>query len=325
MAESYLYAETLDDLMRSVFKQILCYGGQIKPSKGPAQELAGMLLELENPRARLSRTQTRGKPISCLGELCWYLAKRNDLEFIEYYISEYAKSADEGVIYGGYGPRLFDWRGINQFENVAKRLAVNPHSRRAVIQLFDGQDNVGKHADVPCTCTLQFMVRGEELNLIAHMRSNDAYKGLPHDVFCFTMLQEIMARKLSLDVGTYKHMVGSLHLYDDDVRNSKRFLDEGLQATTTPMPSMPTGDPASGIADLLGSERAIRLDQGFDLESLKAMDSYWADLVRLLLVWRYSKDKDIEGLQQILVALESPVYGVYIQDRINRLRRAARQ
>ena len=325
MAEPYLHAKTLDDLMRSVFQQILCYGEQIKPSKGPARELAGMLLELENPRARLSRTQTRGKPLSCLGELCWYLAKRNDLSFIEYYIPEYVKYADEGVIYGGYGPRLFDWRGINQFQNVVNRLADNSHSRRAVIQLFDGQDIVGKHTDIPCTCTLQFMVRGEKLSLIAHMRSNDAYKGLPHDIFCFTMLQEIMARKLSLEVGTYKHMVGSLHLYNDDVRKSERFLDEGLQATTTPMPSMPIGDPGPGISDLLRAEHAIRTDQGFDLECLEAMDPYWADLGRLLLVLKYSKQENLGGLQQILVALESPVYGVYIQDRINRLKQAARQ
>ena len=326
MAEPYLHAETLDDLMRSVFQQILCYGEQIKPSKGPARELAGMLLELENPRARLSRTQTRGKPLSCLGELCWYLAKRNDLSFIEYYIPEYVKYADEGVIYGGYGPRLFDWRGTNQFQNVVNRLADNRHSRRAVIQLYDGQDIVGKHTDIPCTCTLQFMVRGEEeLSLIAHMRSNDAYKGLPHDIFCFTMLQEIMARKLSLEVGTYKHMVGSLHLYNDDVRKSERFLDEGLQATTTPMPSMPIGDPGPGISDLLRAEHAIRTDQGCDLECLAAMDPYWADLGRLLLVLKYSKQENLGGLQQILVALESPVYGVYIQDRINRLKQAVRQ
>ena len=325
MAESYIHTETLDDLMRSVFQQILCYGEQIKPSKGPALELAGLLLEIENPRARLSRTQNRGRPISCLGEFCWYLAKSNDLSFIQYYISDYEKWADEGIIYGGYGPRLFDWRGMNQFENVANRLRENPHSRRAVIQLFDAQDNVEEHSDVPCTYTLQFMVRGEELSLIAHMRSNDAYGGLPHDIFCFTMLQEIMARKLSIEVGTYKHMVGSLHLYNCDVRMSKRFLDEGLQSTTAPMPPMPCGDPDPGIDDLLRAERAIRTDQGFDVKALTAMDPYWADLVRLLLVFKYSQQKGLDELQRTLLALESPIYGVYIQDRINRLRKAVRQ
>lgn len=113
MAGSYFQARTLDDLMRLVFEEISCHGEQIIPNRGPARELAGVLLELRDPRARLSRTETRGKPLSCLGELCWYLSKRNDLGFIEYYISDYADDADDGIIHGGYGPRLFDWKANN--------------------------------------------------------------------------------------------------------------------------------------------------------------------------------------------------------------------
>ena len=43
--------------------------------------------------------------------------------------------------------------------------------------------------------------------MLTYMRSNDAYWGLPHDVFAFTMLQEILARSLTLELGTYKHAV----------------------------------------------------------------------------------------------------------------------
>jgi thymidylate synthase len=37
--------------------------------------------------------------------------------------------------------------------------------------------------------------------MVTTMRSNDAYLGLPHDVFCFTMLQEIIARSLGREIG----------------------------------------------------------------------------------------------------------------------------
>jgi thymidylate synthase len=84
MATAFLSEVTLDDLMRSVIEEILNNGNEIKPTKGSAIEVTGVLLELTNPRARLSRTETRGKPFSCLGELCWYLAKTNDLGFISY-------------------------------------------------------------------------------------------------------------------------------------------------------------------------------------------------------------------------------------------------
>ena len=312
MAESYIRARTLDDLMRLVFEEISSNGVQTLPNRGKTLELAGVLLELQDPRARLSRTETRGKPLSCLGELCWYLSKRNDLSFIEYYIPDYADDADDGVIYGGYGPRLFNWNEIDQFRNVEEKLRSNRDSRRAVIQIFDRQDIDKEHSDVPCTCTLQFMVRREKLNLITHMRSNDAYKGLPHDIFCFTMLQEIMARKLSMDVGTYKHMVGSLHLYDEDARKAERFLGEGWQTTTAPMPPMPSGDPTRDISQVLMAECAIRTGKNFDMGSLKEMKPYWADLIRLLLVLKYRREKNLFGLQQIRETMESDTFAIYI-------------
>ena len=194
MGQLHIVADTLDDLMRYVFKRIKGHGERIEPSRGPATEITGVLLELTTPRSRLSRTDTRGKPFSCLGELCWYLAGTNEVEFISYYIPQYRREAEEGRVFGGYGPRLSAWKGIDQLSNVLALLRRNPGSRKAVIQLFDSTDIVEDHKDVPCTCTLQFLVRKDQLHALTCMRSNDAYFGLPHDIFCFTMLQELVAR-----------------------------------------------------------------------------------------------------------------------------------
>src|ERR1700690_496760 len=90
---------------------------------------------------------------------------------------------------------------INQFENVLNLLKELPTSRRAVIQVFDAADNASGHLkDVPCTCTLQFMIRSRRLHMITYMRSNDAFWGLPHDVFAFTMLQEYVARTIGVEL-----------------------------------------------------------------------------------------------------------------------------
>ncbi|MGH9906149.1 MAG: thymidylate synthase [Pyrinomonadaceae bacterium] len=157
----------------------MSHGEPINPSQGPCKELRGVLLELTNPRSRISRTETRGKPFSCLGELCWYLAQCNELEFIRYYIRQYEESADGGFVIGGYGPRLFDWKEMNQFQNVTETLRTKRDSRQAVVQLFDSTDLAKNHKSIPCTCTLQFMLRDDRLHLVANMRSNDAYIGLP--------------------------------------------------------------------------------------------------------------------------------------------------
>ena len=137
-----LIADTLDDLLVKVFPKILRNGQRVKASKGWNRELSGVVLELRNPLARLSRSETKGTVFSCLGETLWYLAGSNELEFIKYYISIYGKFAEsDGTIHGAYGPRLFDMRsGVNQVDNVIKLLRRKPSSRQAVVQLYNAED-----------------------------------------------------------------------------------------------------------------------------------------------------------------------------------------
>jgi thymidylate synthase len=100
-------AKTLDDLLHKVFVMLLKSKNHIRPTRGPATESRAVLIELTNPRARLSRSETKGRLFSCLGELLWYLAKTNSVQFISYYLSRYKDESDDGrTVYGGYGPRL---------------------------------------------------------------------------------------------------------------------------------------------------------------------------------------------------------------------------
>lgn len=321
MANPYLQSQTLDDLMRDIFEQIQENGVRINPSKGECTELTGVLLELTDPRARLSRTETKGKPFSCLGELCWYLAGANELEFISYYMRAYSGYADGNIIFGGYGPRLFNWKGLNQWRNVTELLRRKPSSRQAVIQLFDASDIVEEHKDIPCTCTLQFMVRSGELHMFVNMRSNDIMIGLPHDIFAFTMLQEIMARTLSVELGAYKHAVGSLHLYDRNRSEAQRFLDEGWQSTQMSMPPMPIGDPWPSIQSLLRAESTIRTGNPLDVDDVESLDPYWGDLIRLLQVLRFSKNKDASRIEELSKAMSSPAYLPFVHKKLNECRK----
>ena len=155
---------TLDDAMRCALEALLARGEPVSPSKGDCCELRGALLEITNPRARLSRSESRGHAFSCLGELCWYLTGANELEFIEYYIPKYCEFAEDGILFGAYGPRLLRIRGvINQIENVVSLLKRKPSSRQAVVQLFCAEDIIEDHKDIPCTCTIQFLLRSEGL------------------------------------------------------------------------------------------------------------------------------------------------------------------
>jgi thymidylate synthase len=254
---------------------------------------------------------------SALGELCWYLSGSNRTEDIAYYVSYYRKFDEEGVIFGGYGPRLLSFDGVNQVEYVIRTLRDAPSSRKVVIQLFDHQDVVEHHRDIPCTCMLQYLLREGRLSAITYMRSNDVFRGMPHDLFCFTMLQELIARSIGAELGSYHHMVGSLHMYDNDTAELDTFLTEGWQATTRAMPEMPAGDPWAGVASLLRVERELKSGAPPDELDFGAQP-YWADLGRMLGVYAIRKGPR-EDIERISSQMNSDYYNCYISDRADTL------
>ncbi len=305
----HIAADTLDDLVRRTLAAIKASGRHITPRRGTASELTGVLLELSNPLARLSTTETRGKIFSALGELCWYLSKRDDLAFMTYYLPSYSEHVEirEGKVTGAYGPRLFNRDGMDQMANALGLLANEPASRKAVLVVLDTNDLNGQHAEVPCTCSLQLLLRDSSLEMFVAMRSNDVHLGLVHDVFAFTMLQEIAARTLHVNVGVYKHFVGSLHLYDRDRESAEAFLNEGWQSSS-PMPSMPQGDPSSSIKMLLEAENQLREGRKFEQNRYSTLDPYWLDLMRLLQAFRYKKEGSLEGIHSVARDIAFEVY-----------------
>jgi thymidylate synthase len=313
-------ADTLDDLLRTVFQRLLRSKNRPSPTKGANREDIGALLTIRKPRARFSRTERRATLFSCLGETLWYLSGSDQLDVIEYYIKGYrgfSKLPDDVTSApGAYGPRLF---GTGSKENqVAKiiQMLSDPQkhdTRQAVIQLFERHDTGG--LDVPCTCNIQFFARGKILHCYVSMRSNDAYLGLPHDVFAFTMLQEIVARSIRHEVGEYHHAVGSLHLYDANEGAARAFLSEGWQTTTgAEMPAMPNEDPFPSLSWLLDAEAKIRGGTRA-LPSSKGINEYWLDLARLLLIKALYDEGDRRGIIRESRLFESKVYENFVRGK----------
>lgn len=310
----FIEADTLDDVLHRVLPILIKTKLRIRTSSGPTAELRFVLLKITNPRARLSRSEMRGRLFSCLGELMWYLAGTNSLEFIKYYIKDYTKYSDDGsTIHGGYGPRLFRMRRNDQVSNVIALLGKRPTSRRAVIQLFDSSDIAKPRKDIPCTCTLQFMIRDGRLDMLTSMRSNDAFLGLPHDVFAFTMFQELIGRSLGVRIGCYHHVVGSLHLYEKHRLKAHRYLKEGWQPTAE-MPPMPSGDPWSSIDRVLKAESQIREGRGIVVDSL-GISPYWTDIVRLLQIYRNSRYGSRREIERLKGRMSSRIYDPYIESK----------
>lgn len=153
-----------------------------------------------------------------LGELLWYLSGSNKLADIKPYSKFWEALSDDGVtLNSAYGYRIFKQFGFDQWEHAKNLLIKDGFSRQAVIHIKNASNVITK--DTPCTVALQYQIRENQLFATTYMRSNDIWLGFPYDVFSFTSLQVMMAMELGVEVGTYTHIAGSLHLYEGSLKN----------------------------------------------------------------------------------------------------------
>ena len=272
--------------MRKLYNELSKSTDTFEASKGEGQDLLGQKIILKDPRARVSATATRGRLISALAEFCWYMAGSADLNFIRFYIRDYPPDGATGSLEDAYGPRILGTgefgHSFNQLERVIDRLRRKPDTRRAVISIIQASDLEPGNAEAPCTIALQFIRRRGRLHLVVMMRSNDAYLGFPHDVFCFTMIQELVARSLAIQVGEYHHFATSLHLYEHDRNKVSAYLGEGFQNPTFAMPKMPSGCQLENLKMFLDIEHSIRNGLITNADQI-SLPVYWRDLALVLL------------------------------------------
>lgn len=268
-----IIGDSLEALWVEAASAVMVGGEKRAPRGQPTRELTGMQLVLTDPRNRIPKLPVREFSLAYgMGELAWYLCGDNTVEFIKHYAPSYGKYSDDGkLLHGAYGPRIFgktclcSWdehrcnahRGSDsQWELCKQILQRDQDSRQAVIAVYDRQDCDAVTKDMPCTLSLQFLVRNNALNMIVNMRSNDLWFGGVYDVFCFTALQELMANELKLPLGVYYHHVGSFHLYERNMPAIERCLAEYEGAPyKLPQPRIAVNQT---IDELLHSEKRIR-------------------------------------------------------------------
>ena len=119
-----------------------------------------------------------------------------------------------GEVNSNYG---YQWERKNQLENVIHMLKHGYDTRQAAISIYDGKEINKYEFDTPCTYAIQFTVVQSKLYMSVYMRSNDLWYGFCNDQYQFASLQEMVAEKLNLPVGTYYHHAHNLHLYNDKI------------------------------------------------------------------------------------------------------------
>ncbi|MCT4135559.1 thymidylate synthase [Elizabethkingia anophelis] len=320
----FIDKRSLDDIIRELLLEIRKRGTDQENSKGPNKEILGVYIRLTNPLNRISTSFAKNIFVSPIGEFLWYMSGSNSLSFIQYYIQKYSEfSNDQETLNGAYGARLFNKKDPfhDQINNVIKLLRKKENTRQAVIQIFDKNDLlIKKNKDIPCTCTLQFFIRENKLILFVTMRSNDVFVGLPHDIFCFTMLQEVIAKELNVELGDYNHFISSCHYYVEDDKFVTQYLKEGLQTSKTQMKAMPDNTSLSTIETILNYEKKIRNSEELDFKSLD-VEPYWKDLLYMLYIYSLKKTNKLkvfkEKIKDILPLMDNENYKKYLKEKYN--------
>lgn len=230
------------------------------------------------PQQRVLFNEARdANPFFHLYEALWMLAGRNDLAPLQYYVSNFGQFSDDGqTLNGAYGyrwrcaryypvneehvqtnPFIKDPLGnpiekggyiyrtdpshLDQLSWIVEHLKKNPNSRRAVLDMWNVEDDllkvdtskdvccnlnaVFKLREIPGTCTRDHNspdcpcpphIQRTVLDMTVFNRSNDLILGtLGANVVHFSFLQEYMAARLGASVGSYHQVSADQHTYTE--------------------------------------------------------------------------------------------------------------
>lgn len=195
-----------------ILKQIMLEGKDVDTRLGPSKEVAPAVIRLNNPLDALPLQTGRGI-VSALAavEALSLIAEEADPRLFVAAAPHYAKYVDPDTkeLEVAYGPRIGP-----QMAWAEHRLRTAPDCRQAHVDLWHYElDRPGLRA-YPCVTSCGFYIRDGALDMFVEMRSNDAWMGLPYDMFAFAQLQVTLAGVLTIPVGRYHHYARSLHLYE---------------------------------------------------------------------------------------------------------------
>lgn len=217
-------------------------GAEAAPRNKPVRELTRPhLWTLTNPQEWCLFIPGRKiNPFFALAEVVWMWSGKGGADFISFYNKSITQFLDKGVPYfhGSYGRRVRHagyseqpFRQIpsvrlvgvedaeceiDQLPYVISKLQRDPHTRQAVVSLWDPtKDNLISANDHPCNNLVYFNLRNGKLNMTVIRRSNDLVWGVPYNMIQFSHLQALIAGSLNAEIGEYSVCANNLHYYLD--------------------------------------------------------------------------------------------------------------
>jgi thymidylate synthase len=215
-----------------MLEEVMEHGGVTAPRGMPTRELLFTQHTVRDPLSFPLRVVGREfKDVIGVLEGLSLVGEFNVPELFTDRVAKFGKFMDGGVLWGAYGQRAH-----GSFADVVDLLTRDPDSRQAVVTFYDSKRDLNRDKlDIPCTVSVQFVLRDNRLDIGVTMRSNDLWLGTPYDFVQFSILQASVAQALGVVPGQYHHRVGSLHLYDRDMERVHNVAFEGGAAMPFPL------------------------------------------------------------------------------------------
>ena len=194
---------------------------------------------------------------SLLYEVLWYLSGENHIRNLRKHTKIWDAWADENgnleTAYGHYW-RHFpsaekdkngEWQvtEIDQIKYVIDELKRKPYSRRLIITAWE-PGNAIKSKLPPCHYTFAFNVSDGRLNCHLTQRSGDIALGIPFNLAAYSILTQIIAQEVGLELGEFAHTIIDAHIYVADEGSGKEEYDhrkgliEQLKREPLPLPRL---------------------------------------------------------------------------------------
>lgn len=143
-----------------------------------------------------------------------------------------------------YGKQWRDFGGIDQLKDVIERIKTSPNDRRMIVSAWNPPE-IPKMALPPCHCFFQFYVADGKLSLQMYQRSCDTFLGVPFNIASYSLLLMMVAQVTGLKPGTFVHVYGDLHIYQNHFEQVK----EQLSREPKKLPTMKINPNVKNIED----------------------------------------------------------------------------
>lgn len=177
-----------------------------------------VLLQLNSPIQRVLFDPVRmANPYFHVMEFIWMMAGDNSTGWISQFNKGFKQYAEpNGTHHGAYGHRWREHFSRDQLLVAVEELRRDPESRRVVISMWDCEVDLGNGSkkDLPCNTHIYLRIVGGALDMTVCNRSNDLFWGmLGSNLVHMTLLQELLALAIGVQVGIYRVFTNNLHVY----------------------------------------------------------------------------------------------------------------